>query len=48
LVFTIEKSYDGRNSNLQAAFQARHEDQNLTTYSWGDGERFALLARDPE
>jgi hypothetical protein len=48
LDLTIEKSYDGHNSNLPAAFQARHEDQNLTTYRWGDGERFALFAREPE
>jgi predicted heme/steroid binding protein len=48
LVFTLEKSYDGYNSNLPPAFQARHEDQNLTTYSWGDGERFALFARGLE
>jgi hypothetical protein len=46
--FTIEKSYDGHNSNLQAAFQARHKDQNLTTCRWGDGDRFALFAREPE
>jgi len=48
LVLTIEKSYDGHNSNLPAAFQARHEDQNLMTYRWGDVERFALFARKPE
>jgi len=48
LVLTNEKSYDGHNSNLPAAFQARQENQNLTTYRWGDGERFALFARDQE
>jgi len=48
LVLTKEKSYDGHNSNLPAAFQARQEDQNLTTYRRGDDERFALFACEPE